>query len=474
MPMQVSQQAWIFLGIETFLFLILIYSLFKANRKLRPLLKGLSRSLRLSEDQFGDETNFVTSARTRYRRAAEQIEEVDAHSIASGELSGVELLHIGKWRVNIGGLSELMGSAPGVFITIGLLGTFVGLAANLQELGALLNTEGGPPGEIVGRLGNVLGPMSTAFLSSLGGVFYSLLFWLIGLVVGCNRLLEETEALLTAYLEQVVQADCNRFSLMRASVERMELVLSNFMSRFSDDVGVAIEKSMNQKIGEIFNSFERGSKAMEKYAQTFDSGISELTTSGQKFLLASETFGTSDFATEFGQSTILFREAIRKANTEFRALSEQLESSRGSFTESAKNFQNTWALLENTKGQINQLNQSVSSEIKTQQEATREIAEASKQLRTARLAIGRENKTTNELASALTQKLETEAPQREKLEASIIKLIDAINEIKRESLSTKELVQNELRASSLSRDERNRLNSLAAALITQSNTETQS
>ena len=42
------------------------------------------------------------------------------------------------------------------------------------------------------------------------------------------------------------------------------------------------------------------------------------------------------------------------------------------------------------------------------------------------------------------------------------------------NIQTKELVQNELRASSLSRDERKRLNSLAAALITQSNTETQS
>lgn len=471
--MQVSQQAWIFLGIETFLFLVLLYSLFKANRKLRPLLKGLNRSLRFSEDQFGDDQNFVTSARSRYRRAAEKIEEVDAHSIAAGELSGVELLHIGKWRVNIGGLSELMGSAPGVFITIGLLGTFVGLAANLQELGELLNTEGGAPGEIVGRLGNVLGPMSTAFLSSLGGVFYSLVFWLIGLVVGCNRLLEETEALLTAYLEQIIQADCNRFSLMRASIERIELVLSNFMSRFSEDVGVAIEKSMNQKIGEIFDAIERGSKAMESYAETFNTGIGDLNISGQRFLQASEAFNASDFATEFGQSTIIFREAIKQANAEFRSLSEQLESSRNSFTETSKTYRNTWELLENTSGQINQLNQSISSEITTQQDATKEIAEASKQLRTVRLAIGRENKTTNELASALTQKLEAEAPQREKMEASIIKLIDVINEVKRESASTKELVRNELRASSLTRDERNRLNSLATALINQSNTETQ-
>ena len=470
--MQVSQEAWIFLGIETFLFLVLLYSLFRANRKLRPLLKGLSRSLRLSEDQFGDETNFVTSARTRYRRAAEQIEEVDAHSIASGELSGVELLHIGKWRVNIGGLSELMGSAPGVFITIGLLGTFIGLATNLQVLSELLNVDGGPPGEIVDKLGNVLGPMSTAFLSSLGGVFYSLIFWLIGLVVGCNRLLDETESLLTAYLEQVVQADCNRFSLMRASVERMELVLSNFMSRFSEDVGAAIEKAVNEKIGEMFDAFERGSKAMELYAATFDSGVSDLNASGTRFLRASEIFADSDFAERFGYSTNQFGESITVATNEFQSLSEKLASARTSFSESAKHFKDTYMLLEGTKEQVHSLAQSVSAEIKIQEEANKEISEASKQLRAARLAVGRENKTSNELASALTQKLEVETPQRQKLEESIGKLIEAIDGIKKESKTTRELVENELRSSALSRDERNRLNSLAAALINQSNTET--
>lgn len=472
--MQVSQQAWTFLGIETLLFLMLLYSLFRANRKLRPIMKSLSRSLRLSEDQFGDETNFVTSARTRYRRAAEQIEEVDAYSIASGELSGVELLHIGKWRVNIGGLSELMGSAPGVFITVGLLGTFVGLAANLQVLSELLNTEGGAPGEIVGKLGNVLGPMSTAFLSSLGGVFYSLLFWLIGLVVGCNRLLDETESLLTAYLEQVVQADCNRFSLMRASVERMELILSKFMSRFSEDVGKAIDKAMSKKIQEVFNSIERGSKAMELYAKTFDSGVKDLNTSGSRFLNASEVFAGSDFAEKFGQSTTKFDESIGSATTQFRYLSDNLASAKSSLSNSANHFKDTYTLLEGTKDQIHNLAQSVSAEIKIQEESNKGITEATKQLREARLAVGRENRTYNELASALTQKLETETPQRKKLEETIVKLIDVMDEIKNESKTTRELVKNELRSSRLSRDERNRLNSLATALLNQSNSESNS
>lgn len=407
--MQISQQAWTFLGIETFLFLILLFSLYKANRQLRPILKALARSLRLSEDQFGDESNFVTSARTRYRRAAEHIEDVDAQSIAAGELSGVELLHVGKWRVNIGGLNELIGSAPGVFITIGLLGTFVGLAANLQELGQLLNTDSGAPGEVVGRLGNVLEPMSTAFLSSLGGVFYSLLFWLVGLLVGSNRLLEETEDLLTAYLEQVVQADCNRFSLVRASVERMELALADFMSRFANDVSVSIDKAITRKVGQVFDSIEQGSKAMSLYAETFSQGVSDLETSGKVFAAASDVIQKSEFANTFGEAAAQFSESVSTSEAKFNSLSSCLEDSRASFLAISKEYNDTYKMLDSVNVEISRLTSLTNQGISVQAESTKEISEASKQLRAARLAVGRENKETNELSIALAERLRQES-----------------------------------------------------------------
>ena len=164
---------------------------------------------------------------------------------------------------------------------------------------------------------------------------------------------------------------------MRASVERMELVLSNFMSRFSEDVGAAIEKAVNEKIGEMFDAFQRGSKAMELYATTFDSGVSNLNASGARFLQASEAFANSDFAEKFGQSTNQFDESIDIATTEFRNLAEKLSSARESFSESAKHFKSTYMLLEGTKMQVHNLAQSVSAEIKIQEEANKEISEAS-------------------------------------------------------------------------------------------------
>ncbi len=167
----ISSGAAVFLLIEALFFVFLIYSCKRVDRQLSPILAQLSRSLRLSEDLFGDERNFVTSARTRYRRAAERIEDVDAYAIASGELSSYEALRIWQWRITMGALSEITGSAPGVFITIGLLGTFLGLALNLAELSNILSVGSGSssasPGDLVDRLGGILAPMSTAFVSSL-------------------------------------------------------------------------------------------------------------------------------------------------------------------------------------------------------------------------------------------------------------------------------------------------------------------
>lgn len=446
--MEFSQQAVVFIAIETILFFVLIYSLFTAKRRLSPILKALVRSLRTSDDQFGDEINFVTAARTRYRRAAETIEEVDAHSIAASELSGYELLHIGKWRVNIGGLNELMGSAPGVFITIGLLGTFVGLAANLQELGQLLNpSSGSAPGEIVERLGGILGPMSTAFLSSLGGVFYSLLFWLIGLVFGGNRLLEESESLLTAYLEQVVQSDCNRYSLVRVSIERLELSLSTFLSRFSEDVGQAIETAMSQKVDIVFDAIAKGARAMELYASTFSDGFTQIEVSGKRFYEASEIFSASGFATDFHKATDAFLESTNKITKDFSRLSSEIQETRSTAAEALQHQLENRELLKIVGDHINRSSVAFSKSIESQNDAARaicdssdEVASATKQIREARLAVGRENKIVNELASSVAKELKSEQSYRQQMQDSFKQLALLLQQITAQNSSTGQIL----------------------------------
>lgn len=463
-----SLGAIIFLVIEAAFFVILVYCILTAQRYLGPILSALSRSLRVSEDLFGDERNFVTSARTRYRRAAERIQDVDAHAIASGELGSFELLKLGKWRMNIGALSELMGSAPAVFITLGLLGTFVGLALNLSELSSILDSGDGSStssGDLVQRMSGVLAPMSTAFISSLGGVFFSLLFWLVSLVLGSNRLLDETEALLTAYLEQIVQADCNRFSLMSASLERMELCLAEFMAKFGERVGVAIDSAMSSKISQVFDSIKKGADALDIYSQTFNHGIRDLSSSGQAFAKASQVFSESDFASKFSSATISFRETLSESTRMTNSLSEALSGIKRTAEQIGNGWKEVSASIVSSSEIANEVLSSTSEYASNLNLAWSELSEATKQLRAARLAIGRENKQSDELSRALLIELENSRPSRDEL----VRLIQTISGQlqNRTSMDSRlaDLIQMNLRVEGLDASERSKLNLLLDTLL---------
>jgi hypothetical protein len=463
----ISSGAATFLIIEAVFFIFLVYSIKVVDRNLSPVLSLLSRSLRLSEDLFGDERNFVTSARTRYRRAAERIEDVDAHAIASGELSSYEALRIWKWRISIGALSEIMGSAPGVFITIGLLGTFLGLALNLNELSSILSvgsdSTSASPGDLVDRLGGILAPMSTAFVSSLGGVFFSLLFWITGLVMGANRVASDSESLLVAYLEQIVQADCNRFSLMRASVERMELCLAEFMSRFSERVGQAIDEAMSKKVDAVFNAIKVGSDSLATYSETMHKGVESLSESGKVFYQASKYFRDSSFPEDLGKSLNAF---IVKADS----LSESaslLSSNLSDISVSKESMMDDWRRAQDL---IATSSQTASRVLEVTNEYTRlmvlaleEIQESSKQLRAARLVIGKENKTSDELTRSLIYELETGRSERDSLTNAVQTLIDQLEQRTISDSRLAALIDSNLSVQGLSPDERRGL----AALLDQ-------
>ena len=482
--MEISTGALYFLAIESGLFILLVFSIFVAKRRIKPILSGLARSLVESRDLFGEEYNFVTSARRRYRKAAERIEEVDAHAIASGELSSYELLHIGRWRANLGGLSELMGSAPGVFITIGLLGTFLGLVFNLDQLAQILDSGSGggaAPNDLIDQLSLILKPMSTAFISSLGGVFYSLLFWLVGLLSGANRLLEETEQLLTAYLEQIVQADCNRFSLMRASVDRLETSMSDFLSRFSERVGKAIDEAMAKKVNEVFESIKSGSAALESYAETMSIGVRKLEESGDAFYSAAGLFSRSSFAEDFSMAVTQFLAEAENLRKTSRLLAADLEQASSRLPVLEAGWETVTDTIKFNAKQSSDIVELIGESQNDFKDAITSVNESSKQLRAARLAINKENRETDELTRSLLKELKDLQPSREymselmqrtyiqleELASRSDSLARTIDDSRDVSSRLADLIESNLSLSQLDPVERQRLGALLAA-ITQS------
>lgn len=393
------------IAFEVFLFALAAIYGRQVSRDLRPLLRGLSSSLREFTDEFGDEDNLVTKARTRYRRSLRHIENVDPRLVADSILTETEATRILGKRLSYAQFEHLYKTIPGTLITLGLLGTFVGLASNLGELALILDaTQGSPAGALM-RASRILEPMATAFLTSLVGVALSIILWFIGNIQGVHTLVDDTRELTSAYLDQIVQANSKRFSLLKESVDRMEGYLSEFLANFSDRVGIAIDKAMNEKIGQVFDSIKRSAEAHSYYVALLDEGSQQLNQSASIFFQASKVFGSSDFAEKFGEATSQFMITTDQASQSINdlicsshALDQELSKTRTTIEQGSE-------LCAEILKSGSQSMEEIISASSAMQSASSSVAEAAKQLREARLAVGRDARANESMMAQLSQAL---------------------------------------------------------------------
>jgi methyl-accepting chemotaxis protein len=377
----------------------------QVSKSLRPILRNLSASLRDFDDKFGDEECLVTKARTRYRRSLRHIESVDARLVAESTLSESEAARVLGKRMSYSQFEHVYKSVPSTLITLGLLGTFVGLASNLGELALILDATQGSPAGALSRASSILEPMATAFLTSLVGVALSILLWLEGNIQGTHTAIEDVREMTSAYLDQVIQANSKRFSLLKESVDRMEGYLSEFLSSFSERVGLAIDKAMNEKIGQVFNSIKQSAEAYSYYVTLLDEGSQQLNQSAARFFQASKVFGSSDFATKFGEATSQFMATTDQASESLsslirstQTLDQELLKTRETIEQGADLCS---AMLKSGSESIREMS-SASSSLES---ASGSVAEAAKQLREARLAVGRDARANESMTAQMSQAL---------------------------------------------------------------------
>ena len=280
-------------ALQVALFIALVKSSHEVHETLRPLLRGLSLSLAEFKDRFGDEDNIVTRARTRYRRALEKIEKVDTALITSSVLSYTDAVEVFGKKLRFTEYDQFYRSGPSILITLGLLGTFAGLTGNLGELSSILDSAKNSPAESLLRVSSILSPMATAFISSLVAVGLSIALWIMGTTRGTSTMIVDLGELLGAYLDQVVQANSKQYSLMRESLERMESYLTDFLSKFTDQVGRSIDKAMRDKMGEIFDSITDSADTYARYVGFIEESGAQLRDAGLCFENASRIFAES-------------------------------------------------------------------------------------------------------------------------------------------------------------------------------------
>ena len=275
------------------------------------LRRSLAESLRLSQDTISEANginSLAVACRTRYRNAAERIESVDAHLISVSELARFPIISIGKIRWSICQTSELVDGAPSFLVTLGLVGTFSGLIQNLSGLSSLLVTGNGinEQTSLIEGFASIFPVMGAAFVTSLVGILLGSIFWLVGALNGMTRLRDEITDLLCGYLEQVVQADCRRYSLVGESVERMQVYLDDYLSKFSSTIGNQIQNSIDQSIKRLVSALTIQVEEATQFVRAVTQGCNDLERAGLVFSKATAQLESSDFASDFSDACANF------------------------------------------------------------------------------------------------------------------------------------------------------------------------
>jgi uncharacterized phage infection (PIP) family protein YhgE len=215
---------------------------------------------------------------------------------------------------------------------------------------------------------------------------------------------------------------------MRASVERMELCLAQFMASFSERVGQAIDNAISQKVEEVFSAIKAGSNALSTYAETMHNGVESLSESGLVFHEASRYFRNSTFPVEFSKAVSAFVVTSDSLSSSARQLSIDLSE----ISDAKNNLRDDWIQAQSS---VAQSSVAATRVLEGTNEYTRlivlaleELTEASKQLRSARLAIGKENKISDELSRSLITELQVGQSQREDLSRILQNLLEILQQ----------------------------------------------
>ena len=311
----ISQAGLLILSIQSFIFVTTVGLSIYQEKKISPLKEKLKYCREELSDEilYTDKDNqkqrtleIAIECRERYQHAAEKIENIMQKPLQPTLLMNTDhQKRPKKWT--LGEVNELITGAPTFLITLGLIGTFYGLIQNMAKLSLLLTTQEnlGQTEGLINNFANIFPAMGAAFSTSLAGVFYSSTIWILSILFGTINSREKLEQSLCDYLEHIVQVNC-RTSSLSAALDRMEDILTDYLSNFTNIVGGTIEKSVDRAIGNLVNSLKDHVDNTAAFTREIEVSCGQLKDAGEVFSNAAEQLHESSFADEFSHACSKF------------------------------------------------------------------------------------------------------------------------------------------------------------------------
>ena len=387
--------------IPTYLFfLILIFIIFPTifgvvlRFTLYGKLKDLEKQVnKLVRDRNIFSAGIIDKIRQRFRDASERVETVNTTAIIDGIFRQEKVKIIGvsiSWEI-VDRASRML---PNLLLTFGLLGTFIGITLNLNNISATLNqVEGTDINSLINELQQPLQGMGIAFISSLVAIACSAILTLTNIYRNTTALKLEIFSTLEDYLDNVYLPEIPSHSRLDRAVDRMVSQQQDFLTRFHQNVTEAVEASLGkvadkiaagnkeatdlarqvyERFTETAGTLSHGATQFQYAVESLEKEVEKVQKAGDKITEGATIFETaasqienSQFAenldrltsslaatqTAFAESTARLQtnvEELTNSNLHAADLAEQLSSNLNTFTDSLTKSASQFESVANT------------------------------------------------------------------------------------------------------------------------------
>ncbi|MCT7994984.1 hypothetical protein [Laspinema olomoucense] len=193
---------------------------------------------------------------------------------------------------------------PNLFLSLGLLGTFLGITMNLAELSQTINDFGvGSIDALVQQVQRPLQGMGVAFISSLVAVACSALLTVVNLLRNTTLAKYQLISALEDYIDNIYGPALNRRSPLDKAVDRLETLFSTFVNQFSVSVKEAVSSSLGESVEQITEGNRQANHlATQVYNRLMESS-SSMMSGATMFRESAQLFEKSQFANKLASST---------------------------------------------------------------------------------------------------------------------------------------------------------------------------
>ena len=213
-------------------------------------------------------------------------------------------------------------SFPNVLISLGLLGTFVGITSNLSSIQGILRNSTGTTEQITARLQEPLNGMATAFGSSLISLVCGIALTFVNLIFNTTVAKYRFLSLLEDYLNSKAPSTPTGAFLteIQGSLRsfRQEMV-----SIFKNEIAQAIGNSFTSQIAQITEENKRLTANLNSLVTGFRDSSTKISDSSQAFQYAAGILSDSDLPNSVNN----FSDTIEKVTSIFELTSSSIADS---------------------------------------------------------------------------------------------------------------------------------------------------